>query len=145
LTMDKSTGEIRSLSSGRPGGGETIESFLENDCVSFKARSIRADSRKEVNLNVLLSEGELYSETDAARSVTINISKGGCFIYSTVERELQSHVSFVFKELSDHRPMCGEVRWQVPWGHSMRIPGIGLKFINITQDQRRGLCTNLDL
>lgn len=145
LNLDKATGEIRSLFFGQSKGGDTIEDFLSKECSSFEARSIRADSRKDMNLNVLLSQKENYRETDAIRSITLNISKGGCFIYSTMKRELQSPVSFRLKEFPDSGPIYGEVRWQIQWGSSMRIPGIGIKFIRIDEAQHRSLCDKFNL
>lgn len=145
LNLDKATGEIRSLFFGQSEGRGTIEDFLRKECSSFKPRSIRADSRKDVNLNVLLSETENYSETSSDRSVTLNISKGGCFIYSTREWALQSLLSFSIKELPDSDPIRGEVRWQIPWGVSMRIPGIGIKFTHIDEVRHRSLCDKFKL
>lgn len=146
LNFDKTTGEVRSLLSGQARSGKTIEDFLNKECISFQPRKIRADPRKNFNMNVLLSEdGESYAESTAVRSVTLNISKGGCFIYSTREWALQSRVWFSIKELSDPRPIIGELRWQIPWGKFLRIPGIGIKFIHIHEEQQRSLCDKFEL
>jgi hypothetical protein len=145
LNLDRASGEIRSLFFGQSEGGGTIEDFLQKECSSFRPRSIRADSRKDVNLNVLLAETEEYLEPGAVRTVTLNISKGGCFIYSTREWALQTLVSFTIKEISDPKPITGEVRWQIPWGTSTRIPGIGVRFVHIGQDQQKTLCDTFRL
>jgi Tfp pilus assembly protein PilZ len=65
---------------------------------------------------------------------------GGCFIFSTHEWDLRTEVSFTVVEFPDPSPISGEVRWQIPWGKSQRIPGIGVKFVTIREDQRRYLC-----
>lgn len=145
LNLDKTTGEVRSLFFGQSKGGESIDDFLKNQCSSFEARSIRSDSRKDLNLNILLSETGNHCEADAVRSITLNISKGGCFLYSTREWELQSPVSFIIKELPDPGFIDAEVRWQIPWGSAMRIPGIGIKFIHIGEAQHRSLCDQFNL
>jgi hypothetical protein len=145
LNLDKGSGEIRSLFFGQSEGKGTVEDFLHNECSLFKARSIRADSRKDMNLNVLLSDAERYCEAEAVRSVTLNVSKGGCFIYSTSEWELHGLVSFIIKEFPEGKPIVGEVRWQIPWGKSMRIPGIGIKFVDIDEEQKKGLCERFNL
>lgn len=145
VNLDKATGAISALFFGQCEGEGTIEDFLHRECISFTPRRIRADLRKNVNLNVRLSEKEGYSETDAVRSVTLNVSKGGCFIYSTREWDLQSSVWFTIHELSDPRPIIGEVRWQIAWGKTLTIPGIGIRFVDIQEEQLRSLCDRFNL
>jgi hypothetical protein len=145
LNLDRETGELRSLSAGRSGEGATLEDFLDKQCGSFQARSVRSSVRRDVNLNVLLSDWTCPSEKSPVRSITLNISKGGCFIYSTKEWDLKKPLSFTMVELAAPGPITGEVRWQIPWGKSMRIPGIGVRFVSIHEAQHKLLCERFRL
>jgi Tfp pilus assembly protein PilZ len=140
LNLDRATGEVSSLSVGRSGGGATLEEFLKQECCSFQPRAVRSSVRRDAHLNVLLSDQTRLSEKSSVQSVTLNISRGGCFIFSTREWDLRQEVSFIVVELPDPSPITGEVRWQIPWGKSQRIPGIGVKFVTIREDQHRYLC-----
>ena len=140
INLDRETGEVGSLSAGRSGKGSALEDFLDRECGSFQERSVRSSVRRDVNLNVLLADKTCHSEKGAVRSITLNISRGGCFIYSTREWDLHERLGFSVVELSDPSLITGEVRWHVPWGKSTRIPGVGVKFVSIQKDQHRDLC-----
>lgn len=135
LRIDEETGEIRTLSDGKSKHDATLEEFVEADCRKFEARAIRSSPRVKYHFNVLLSNTEIYSEDASERSITFNVSKGGCFVISSREWKLKQRVSFRINDIDDPAPITGEVRWYKPWGKSMGIPGIGIKINSIKESQ----------
>ena len=65
----------------------------------------------------------------------VNVSIGGCFIYTIDDWEIDAEVTMVIEELKDQTPIEGSVRWKRAWGESMQIPGIGVQFGNIRPAQ----------
>jgi len=68
-------------------------------------------------------------------SATINISKGGCFIFSTRQWDEGGDVWLRIKELTDNALIGGQIRHVARWGESTRIPGIGVEFRTISASQ----------
>ena len=143
LNFDEKTGQIRSLHYGRTGKGESLESFIKEECRSFIARPIRSSIRKKIHFNVLLSKTGDFATEGIDRTVTMNVSKGGCFIYSVDDLQSDAKVMMVFKELEDQKPILGEVRWKALWGEAMQIPGIGVKFENLREGQLAQICEEI--
>ncbi len=140
LKFEEETGEIRSLYAGQTVGSGTLKSFIDEECRPIESRRIRLDTRNNIHFNVILSERQNGVEQEVDRTVTINASKGGCFIYSTCDLRIGSKLMMVFKELEDEKPIIGEVRWLKPWGEVMRIPGAGIRFDDICESQLSEIC-----
>ena len=77
------------------------------------------------------------------RTVTMNVSKGGCFIYSVDDLQSDTRLMMMFKELEEQTPILGEVRWRALWGEAMQIPGIGVKFKNLSEGQLAKICEDI--
>jgi hypothetical protein len=101
--------------------------------------------RKVVHFNVLLSYDEPIGEKALERTVTINISKGGCFLFSGRDWSNTPKAWFIINELQDKTPIAGDIRWTVEWGKQMTIPGIGLSFKHIKPSQLEKLANNCTL
>lgn len=140
LNFEEKTGLIRSLYYGQSVGSGTLETFINKECRLFKARPIRSSERKKIHFNVIMSKNSDFSEDYIDRTITIDVSKGGCFLYSTDNWKINKRVIFVIKELDDSKPILGEVRWKRAWGKTMQIPGIGVKFENIGEAQLKEIC-----
>ena len=69
------------------------------------------------------------------RTVTINVSKRGCFLFSAEDGMDGGNVWLTINELEDKTPIVGVVRWSVKWGRAMVMPGIGVAFESITPRQ----------
>jgi len=67
--------------------------------------------------------------------VTKNISTGGCFIFSTHRWKEGDDIWIKFNEISDLTLIQAQVRTVLKWGESRQIPGIGVKFINLSKPQ----------
>ncbi len=142
LKFEEETGEIRSLYAGQTVGSGTMESFIDEECRPMEARRIRLDTRSNIHFNIIISALSDGSGKEIDRTVTIDVSKGGCFIYTTCELEIGTRLKMIFKELENEKPIIGEVRWMKPWGEEMRIPGAGIKFDDIRESQLNDICIN---
>ncbi len=134
LGWESKTGTIRALY-GRSKGTGTIEDFINRQCRSFRARTIRAHRRKRIHLNVILSRTADFPPHAVERTVTMNISGNGCFVFSGENWEGCRHAWIIIKELSRHTPIKGDIQHHIPWGRSLQFPGIGLKFAGIGREQ----------
>jgi Tfp pilus assembly protein PilZ len=122
-----------------PDTESALKFFIESRCRPFPARSLRRHNRKNYNLSVLLSPDGLFTEQGTIKTFTLNIAPGGVFLHTTQEFELGQTVWLRFLEFSDQAPIAATVRWSLEWGESRCIPGIGLKFDQLSQDQEQTL------
>ena len=85
LRLDDENGQIKTLSDGKSRHDATLEEFIEADCRNFEARGIRSSPRARYHFNIMLCKTDDFLDQHSDRSITINISKGGCFIFSCME------------------------------------------------------------
>jgi hypothetical protein len=123
----------------------SLKEFINSECQSFTARAVRLNTRGMDHFNVLLSNDESMHENFLERTVTINISKGGCFLFSGRDWSSCSTAWFIITELQDKSPIEGNIHWSVGWGNQMTIPGIGVGFKYIKQSQIEGLVYHCSL
>jgi len=135
LRWDPETNNIHTISCGTAVGSNTLAHFVAQECQPFKPRAIRINVRKGINFNILMSNQEEMDQANTERSVTINASKEGLFLFSCQDWSNTPNVWFVINELTDKTPIVGEIRWRQPWNKDMVIPGIGIKFKQITKQQ----------
>jgi hypothetical protein len=109
----------------------TVEEFI-TECTQFKARTCRSSERRHVHLPVTLSSSADFAPEDTEKTFTVNLSHGGCFVFSLKPWKVGDNVVIAI-----HRPagadtiLIGEVRWTIPWGTKEAIPGIGIRFRRI--------------
>jgi Tfp pilus assembly protein PilZ len=145
LRWENETGTIKTLYHSKIQSGGTIKDFINQECRSFNPRTIRSSVRKNINFNVMLTKSDNFKEENMERTITIDVSKGGCFIYSPKKWERHSDVLLIIKELEDHTPIRGKVIWGIAWGEAMRIPGIGVMFKEIKSSQLENISDHTDL
>jgi hypothetical protein len=102
--------------------GETFEQFVGR-CLQFQPRTRRLSERKTLHFAVFLSADESFAH--AEKSVTVNLSDKGVFVYSALEWEVGKRVWLKFP--GDTRAIRGTVRSYQPWGCSKSFPGIGIE------------------
>lgn len=115
-----------------PGTEGALAYFMERRCKSFSARSLRRFNRKDSYLSLILS-----GENGAAaglKTFTVNISQGGAFVHTTDPHRKGDRVSLTVPDLS-----LGSVEavvcWSIPWGGCRSIPGIGVMFDGLSDEQ----------
>lgn len=143
LKWEDETKLIRTLYLGQSKGSGTLEDFIYEECGSFTARTIRISPRRDINFNVILSRNANFSQNSIEKTVTVNVSEEGSFIYSVGKWEGTFNCWMKIKELNDDTPIRGEVKWAIPWGKAMKFPGIGIKFKNIRKNQFEEICLEI--
>lgn len=136
LMYNPECGGIRGLAHGGTiKDNRNLADFVINECIPFPARSIRVSERKDVVFNVLLMDECDPDCIQAERTVTINVSQHGCFIYTVNVWEVMRPAWMIVNEFDDKTPVELKVRWCGEWGKNMRIPGIGTSFESMTAHQ----------
>jgi hypothetical protein len=118
-----------------PDTTSALKFFIENRCSPFPPRRLRRHSRKNYNLNVLLSTDGMFSGNDSIKTFSVNISRTGIFIHTTRNYELGDTVWLRFVEFADQAPFAARVCWLLEWGQSRCIAGIGLRFERLSEAQ----------
>ena len=142
LNLESKTGAIRLFYPGQKTGA-TLEDFVNRECRSFTPRILSSRVRKQIHFNVVLSGNKEFSAEHCERTVTVDISREGGFVFSVRDWEPGDSVWLSIKELHDNTPICALVRLCLKWGEGMRVPGIGLKFTEITESQAKEIYDSL--
>jgi hypothetical protein len=144
LMYNPKYGGIRGLAQGGTvRDNRDLTEFVLSECVPFLPRSIRVAQRREIVFNVMLYADLDQLEQGGERTITVNVSEHGCFVYSVSDWRVDNLAWIVIRELEDQTPIELLVRWQRTWGESMRIPGIGTSFESMTTNQYVQLHTYL--
>ncbi|MBE0556734.1 MAG: hypothetical protein IH628_05825 [Proteobacteria bacterium] len=109
-------------------GEENLRAFVR-DCRNFKPRALRKKKRHEKTFNVLFWSVDASPET-AQRAFTLDVSTGGLFVGTCDSPREDSLVWVVLQEV-DARPVKVLVKWRLPWGAAMRVPGFGGSFVDL--------------
>ena len=75
------------------------------------------------------------------RTVTMDVSRQGCFLFSSARFQVGAKVWIRIVDLYDQTPIRCIVRHKRKWGDAMVVPGIGVAFEVITDNQREALMT----
>ena len=137
LKCNESTGEIRTLPFGTVYPGNTAPAvFVQKYCTTVAPRKIRTSERHLMNLPALLSKTLPDSNIPETKTVTANISNGGCFLVVFEPWVVGARGWLTFPELNDNTPIQVEVCSVLPWGESRSLPGMGVRFIDPTPLQK---------
>jgi len=135
LNITGKTGKIRMLVSWdtRAGAG-TAEDHLRY-CCEQPPRIAVIRNRVPLNLNALLSRSP--DMADAERTACIDFSPGGCFLFCVNDEiPLELTVWIRLVALNDQTPIESTVCWKREWGLTNEIPGVGIRFDRMTQQQQ---------
>lgn len=136
LMFNPGFGGIRGLArGGTMRDNRDLAEFVLHECVPFPPRSIRVTSRQELVLNVVLARDPDRMDIDGERTVTINVSEHGCFVFTPAQWRVSAPAWLVVGEFEDKTPIELRVRWRRPWGEAMLLPGIGATFESMTTHQ----------
>ena len=141
VRWDSKAGEIRGLVIGNLINKESpLQDFLNKFCHSRPARICRMNKRYPVHFNVLLSKDINFAADQTEKTVTLDISQGGCFLISTQSWQEAEYAWIRFLEISDPTPVQILIRRHSDWGKTMNIPGIGTEFSQIKPNQLEDIC-----
>jgi Tfp pilus assembly protein PilZ len=139
VNQEKGTGRIRALRYGRHQRHGVLEDLVRDACLREPARRFRAAPRYGLHFNLLLARDRGFDAGEIERTVTINISAGGCFIYTTARYQIGQRVWIRIQELYDKTPIACDVVHNRRWGREMAMPGIGVRFDALTPGRRQAL------
>lgn len=144
LNIAPASDAIRLLSAdGTQGTAKTLEEFALI-CKDFTPRMVRPKDRYLLYLNTVLSENMAPCKQE--QTVTLNASSRGCFLF-TVNPDFQVNqtVTLQFVGLKDTTPVQASICWFRRWGDTgHHLPGIGVKFESITENQREQITTLIE-
>ena len=133
LKCNESTGEIRTLPFGTIYTGNIAPAaFVQKHCATVAPRNIRTSERHQMNLPALLSTSLPVVNTSDTKTVTANMSRGGCFIVGFEPWTVGDRGWLTLPELKDETPIQVEVCSVLPWGKPRALPGMGIRFIDLT-------------
>jgi hypothetical protein len=102
--------------------GQSLDEFIDS-CLEFQPRVLRKTARNDKYFALYLSADKTFLNDE--KTVTINVSTEGYFIYSVREWQIGDRVWLRF--LDDAKILQGTVRSVRPWGNNRFLPGIGIK------------------
>lgn len=119
----------------RYGSAKTLESLI-TVCTVHRPKVVYPRDRVDLHLNARLSTSRPLP-ISAERTCTMNVSKGGCFMYTVDSERFEPGmpVYFEFPVLKDRNLIIGTVRWKREWGTTHSAPGIGISFESIGEGQ----------
>lgn len=135
ITWDAAGCGIKTIPYGQSQEGGGLEDFINRLCRPFEARTLRTAERSNIHFNVYLSPAKDFPPASTEKSITMNASTTGCFIYSTGNWEGRQDAWIKVMELEDPTPIQVEICWRKEWGKHMSIPGIGIRFMEISDWQ----------
>ena len=131
---------ILSINSSNIFQGAVEKKILNNQWKQFEEalsryspRGMRSHPRKIAYIKVLLMKTPTIPDR-MLRCVTFDISLGGCFIVSMDD---WNSSEILFLSFGDSKGFIeSKICWRLPWGKSeWHLPGIGVKFINPSDDR----------
>jgi Tfp pilus assembly protein PilZ len=137
IKCNESSGEIRTLPFGTtyPGNLAPV-AFVHTYCAPFLQRKIRSSERTSQYLSALLSRSPAMAAVSAMRSVTANVCCGGCFLVSFEPWSVGDYGWLTLPELHDNATISVEICWVRPWGEQRALPGMGVRFIDLSTAQK---------
>jgi len=144
LNIAPATDAIKLLiATGTRGSAKNLEEFAHL-CKAFTPRQVRPNNRYPLHLKALVSS--TVSQDPPEKSVTLNVSPEGCFLFSSRGDLLAGHTVIIeFTGIDDHTTIKATVCWLSRWGAEGHvIPGIGVRFDSITDTQKAQIATLLE-
>jgi hypothetical protein len=108
-----------------PSSLQGIEAFVR-ECREFSPPSLRIEPRSRATLPVLLSRDFTDPGGSVETTMTLNVSRVGCFVYTVSPWERGEQGWLIFDDI-DPRPVRVRVVWRQAWG-ARRPAGLGLRF-----------------
>ncbi len=139
VNQEKTSGRIRALLYGRHTRHGDLHELIRDNCLTSPPLRLRTRKRYDLHFNLLMATSRRFASTETERTVTLNVSPDGCFIFSTARFRQGQRVWVRIMELDDKTPIACDVIHKRQWGAEMEIPGIGVRFISMTEAQTRAL------
>lgn len=132
LQVDRKTGAVRCLYAGMPPKGN-LQEFIRRRCHNVHPQKLKALDIVQIHLPALIYTDRTTKRPE--RTITISISRVGCFVFSVRRRKPGSMVEIIFPTLSDPAPISAKIQSVVRWEDFSRISGFELEFIDTATTQ----------
>ena len=142
VSLERNSRQIRVFYPGQDPGA-TLLDFVNTRCRPLTPRRLGYDIRKEIHFNVLLSKQRGSGIDNPERTITVDVSEKGCFLFSAQDWRPGDTAWLTVMELSDSTPINAQVCRYVQWGLGMQVPGIGVKFRAIKESQIKEISERL--
>jgi len=142
LSLEKETQRIRVYYPGQSSGA-TLKNFVNEECRCFTPHRLAHHIRRQIHFNVILSRKKDLQAAHSERTVTVDVSEGGCFVFSVRDWAPGQTAWLTIMELADATPIGTHVRRCIQWGKGMRVPGVGLEFVEIGDRQAKEISDHL--
>lgn len=123
---------------GKPDGRvqflDDIDVFAHN-CKAVCPSRVRSAKRYPTRLSALLSLENDPAMTRPIPSNILNISEKGCYVYTLDDFSDAEFVYLKILEFEDSTPIFGLIRWRKSWGEKYMLPGLGVAFLDIRDEQ----------
>jgi hypothetical protein len=139
VNVDPRSRRIRALLYGQHERTGGLADLIREYCWHTPPRKLRSEERKTLHYNVLLSTKRHFNPQTLIRTVTMDVSLNGCFLFSAARFQVGARVWMRFMDLYDKTAIIGVIRHKRNWGEAMIIPGIGVEFETIKESQREAL------
>jgi len=123
---------------------DPLGDFVTRFCSPEHSLIYRESKRYDIHFNVLLSLDKDFAKKLVEKTITLNLSRSGCFIISCQNWQNIDHVWIRLLELADPSPIQVQLCRYLPWGEQARIPGIGVKFMDLQPKQRQEIYQHCD-
>lgn len=141
LKCDEASGEIRTLPFGTAySGNEAPSDFVSKYCRPFVERKIRTCERSHRTYPALLNRSRPVENMSGMKSVTTGISREGCFLVSFEPWNIGEQGWLTIPGMEDDSPISIEVCSVRLWGEPGSMPGMGVRFIELSGLQKAELC-----
>lgn len=131
LLLEVVDGELRPLARQQFTGG--LDAFLAV-CADFAERPMRTKDRVAVHLHLQLAEEAGMTHPEC--TVTMNLGEQECFAITGKPYAAGTTLWVRFSEMADQTPIQALVCRQAPWGEGRYVPGVGLKFLQLSRSQQ---------
>jgi len=142
VSLEKGSRQIRVFYPGQKPGA-TLLDFINGKCRPFTPRRLGYHIRKEIHFNVILSKDKAWGISNSEKTVTVDVSEKGCFLFSVNDWAPGDTAWLTVMELTDRTPISAEVCRCVKWGEGLQVPGIGVKFKVIKELQTKEISKKL--
>lgn len=111
---------------------QELRTFFKT-CRCFPPRAIRQQARANINLPAQISTEANF--TAPQNATTFNISPSGCFLDTTLNREIGAKIWLNLEGLEDPSPLLSEIRWFSQGTSAELPPGMGVRFLQASTSQ----------
>lgn len=136
------------LLGSNPSNAKSAMNFFLFQARNGKARSLRGLDRVNARIDLEISpctKGCPEKEPLKVVATTVNLSTKGAFIATSHPFKVGSLVSLKILQLNDS-VLVAEVKWHsTSWSGAKIPPGIGVEFLSLSIEQKRGIHQLMDL